>query len=145
MLRGCLLWVTVLGVWCFVAVCCDPTLQVCVASWPDCCDPLIKIFVVSWLAVIFPCFRRVVLRGWLLRSMLQVCGASWLAVVPVLQVCGASWLAVALPASGVWCFMAGCCARAPGVGGSSRPLAAYCIRAHRQGHEPTHQRGGANT
>ena len=48
-----------------------------------------------------PAFGWVELHGWLSCSQLQVCGASWLAVV--------------LPASGVWGFMAGCCARAPGV------------------------------
>ena len=94
--------------------------------------------------------------AWLLRSMLQVCGfmsgccapafgcgASWLAVrlppsgvvlhgwllCSLLQVYGASWVAVVLPPPGGW--------------GASRPPAAYCSQAPRQGHAPAPQCGGA--
>ena len=68
------------------------------------------------------------LHGWLLCSLLRVCGASWLAVVlPPSGVVLHGWLSCSLP-SGV---------------GASRPPAAYCSRAPRRGHAPTPQCGGA--
>ena len=97
-----------------------------------------------------PAFGCVVLHVWLSCSRLRMGGASWLAVVLPSSGVGlhgwllcsqlsgvwASWLAVVLPASGVRGFMACYCARAPGVGGASRPPTAYCSRAPRTGVQP---------
>ena len=74
-----------------------------------------------------PCFRRVVLHGWLSCSRLRV----WCFMAG----CRASWLAVVLP-GGWWCLHGGWwCILASS--------AAYCSQAPRQGHAPTPQCGGA--
>ena len=67
LLRGLLLWVTVLGVRCFVAVCFDHTLQVCGSSW---------------LSVVIPPFRCAVLRGLRPHIASSYPGRGWGSTIP---------------------------------------------------------------
>ena len=85
-----------------------------VPPWLCCCDP-------RWLVVCLPGGAGVILDGWCCASMVVLLWSSMDGGVPPW------WLVV--PPGGWWCILAS--------------SAAYCSRAPRQGHAPSHQCGGA--